>query len=196
LLNLHQQIISFGLKCDDFHAVIDGTMMDVNTDICAPHAITLERYCDRVDSAVRRLSVRVFGMQRDDGIALAHHLGRALQSTNILRDIDEDAAIGRVYLPREALLQSALVLARRPPSPRIPQFQRFAQTWPRRRKPISRLPRLSCAAARANGYGSRAAAAYHAILMRLLARGWAKPRYPVKVPTLQQIGILLRWAFI
>ena len=39
----------------------------------------------------------------DDGVALAHHLGRALQLTNILRDIDEDAAIGRLYLPREAL---------------------------------------------------------------------------------------------
>lgn len=61
LLSLHQQIISFGLKCDDFHAVIDGMMMDVNTDIFAPHAITPERYCDRVASAVGRLSVRVFG---------------------------------------------------------------------------------------------------------------------------------------
>ena len=37
------------------------------------------------------------------GLELAHHLGRALQLTNILRDIDEDAAIGRLYLPREAL---------------------------------------------------------------------------------------------
>jgi phytoene synthase len=107
LLSLHQQIISFGLKCDDFHAVIDGMMMDVNTDIFAPHAITLERYCDRVASAVGRLPVRVFGMQGDDGIVLAHHLGRALQLTNILRDIDEDAAIGRVYLPREALLTAS-----------------------------------------------------------------------------------------
>ena len=42
-------------------------------------------------------------MPREAGEALAHHLGRALQLTNILRDIDEDAAIGRLYLPREAL---------------------------------------------------------------------------------------------
>ena len=44
----------------------------------------------------------------DDGIQLAHHLGRALQLTNILRDIDEDAGIGRLYLPREALLQAGI----------------------------------------------------------------------------------------
>ena len=60
-------------------------------------------YCDRVASAVGRLCVRVFGMEEKAGIALAYHLGRALQLTNILRDIDEDAAIGRLYLPREAL---------------------------------------------------------------------------------------------
>ena len=54
-------------------------------------------------SAVGRLSVRVFGMPEAEGAALAHHLGRALQLTNILRDLDEDAAIDRLYLPREAL---------------------------------------------------------------------------------------------
>ena len=60
-------------------------------DIRAPDLATLDLYCDRVASAVGRLSVRVFGLPEDDGILLAHHLGRALQLTNILRDIDEDA---------------------------------------------------------------------------------------------------------
>src|SRR5204862_4630492 len=52
---------------------------------------------------VGRLSVRVFGMEEQAGIALAHHLGRALQLTNILRDLDEDAVLGRLYLPAQAL---------------------------------------------------------------------------------------------
>ena len=52
-------------------------------------------------------------MEEKAGIALAHHLGRALQLTNILRDIDEDAAIGRLYLPREAL-QAAGIASPRP----------------------------------------------------------------------------------
>jgi phytoene synthase len=56
------------------------------------------------------LSVRVFGMAQTPGLELAHHLGRALQLTNILRDIDEDAAIGRVYLPKEALTDAGIAL--------------------------------------------------------------------------------------
>ena len=93
----------FALDRADFHAVIDGMAMDVAGDIRWPDAATLDLYCDRVASAVGRLSVRIFGMEEAIGIDLAHHLGRALQLTNILRDIDEDAAIGRVYLPREAI---------------------------------------------------------------------------------------------
>ena len=94
---------SFQLKQEDFDAVIDGMAMDAEQDIRAPDWATLDLYCDRVASAVGRLSVRIFGLADEPGVALAHHLGRALQLTNILRDIDEDASIGRLYLPREAL---------------------------------------------------------------------------------------------
>ncbi|MBV8919887.1 squalene/phytoene synthase family protein, partial [Bradyrhizobium sp.] len=96
----------FGLRREDFLAIIDGMEMDVPADIRAPDMATLDLYCDRVASAVGRLSVRVFGMPEEDGLLLAHHLGRALQLTNILRDIDEDAGLGRLYLPREALLHA------------------------------------------------------------------------------------------
>ena len=98
----------FGLEREDFLAIIDGMEMDVPQDIRAPDLATLDLYCDRVASAVGRLSVRVFGLPHQDGILLAHHLGRALQLTNILRDIDEDAAIGRLYLPREGLLDAGI----------------------------------------------------------------------------------------
>ena len=101
---LPEAIRRYDLRREDFLAVIDGMEMDAAADIRAPDWNTLDLYCDRVASAVGRLSVRVFGMERDPGIALAHHLGRALQLTNILRDLDEDAAIGRLYLPKEALL--------------------------------------------------------------------------------------------
>src|SRR2546423_5186708 len=99
---------TFGLRREDFLAVVDGMEMDVPQDIRAPDMATLDLYCDRVASAVGRLSVRVFGLPEDDGILLAHHLGRALQLTNILRDIDEDAGIGRLYLPREGLLHAGI----------------------------------------------------------------------------------------
>src|ERR1700675_2242620 len=98
----------FDLRREDFLAIVDGMEMDVPQDIRAPDLATLDLYCDRVASAVGRLSVRVFGLPQDDGILLAHHLGRALQLTNILRDIDEDAAIGRLYLPREMLFHAGI----------------------------------------------------------------------------------------
>jgi presqualene diphosphate synthase len=93
----------FGLELADFQAIVDGMQMDVDADIIAPDFATLDLYCDRVASAVGRLSVKVFGMDEGPGRKLAHHLGRALQFTNILRDLDEDAAMGRLYLPAEAL---------------------------------------------------------------------------------------------
>ena len=96
-------VAHYGLRQEDFLAVLDGMDMDVAEDIVAPDLATLDLYCDRVASAVGRLSIKVFGMEEGPGFELAHHLGRALQLTNILRDIDEDAAIGRLYLPREYL---------------------------------------------------------------------------------------------
>ena len=91
LRELATAVRTFDLQREDFLAVIDGMEMDVVADIRAPDFATFDLYCDRVASAVGRLSVRVFGMEREAGLALAHHLGRALQMTNILRDLDEDA---------------------------------------------------------------------------------------------------------
>src|SRR6476620_8313760 len=108
LVDYAASVRRFGLQREDFLAIVDGMEMDVPQDIRAPDLATLDLYCDRVASAVGRLSVRVFGLARDDGILLAHHLGRALQLTNILRDIDEDATLGRLYLPREALLHAGI----------------------------------------------------------------------------------------
>ena len=100
-------VTQYGLRQEDFIAVLDGMAMDVAEDIVAPDLATFDLYCDRVASAVGRLSIKVFGMEEGPGCELAHHLGRALQLTNILRDVDEDAAIGRLYLPREYLFELA-----------------------------------------------------------------------------------------
>lgn len=93
----------YQLRREDFIAVIDGMAMDVGAAIVAPTLAALDLYCDRVASAVGRLSVRVFGIASPVADRAADHLGRALQLTNILRDVAEDAGLGRVYLPRELL---------------------------------------------------------------------------------------------
>jgi phytoene synthase len=64
---------------------------------------TLALYCDRVASAVGRLSVRIFGEPGESGRLVAQSLGQAMQMTNILRDLREDAGRDRLYLPGELL---------------------------------------------------------------------------------------------
>jgi phytoene synthase len=98
----------FGLKSEDSLAIIDGMDMDVGDGkVEARVRITtmdeLTLYCDRVAGAVGRLSNRVFGLVGESGDRLASTLGRALQLTNILRDLLEDAKIDRLYLPQEML---------------------------------------------------------------------------------------------
>jgi presqualene diphosphate synthase len=187
----------FGLQREDFLAIVDGMEMDVPQDIRAPDLATLDLYCDRVASAVGRLSVRVFGMPSDDGILLAHHLGRALQLTNILRDIDEDAGIGRLYLPKEGLAQAGirstdpLVVAADPALPEVcaPLVERARDHFAKADEIMARNPRRAVRAPRimSKYYGS--------ILALLVARGFANPRTPVRLNKMAKFAILLRYGF-
>ncbi len=102
-LALRPAIKSFGLVAQDFLDIIDGMEMDAGAPIVAPSMAELDLYCDRVASAVGRVSVRIFGDAGEDAMLVAHYLGRALQLTNILRDLHEDGQRGRFYLPRELL---------------------------------------------------------------------------------------------
>ena len=157
LAGLARSIGAYDLQNRDFLAIIDGMDMDVAEDIRAPDQAKLDLYCDRVACAVGRLSIRVFGMAVEPGEALADHLGRALQLTNILRDLDEDCALGRLYLPREAL-DAAGIAERRPERPCSP---RPRSTRPRgrssaRRAADTRLRARSWMRARAGRCARRA----------------------------------------
>ena len=100
---LREPLLRYSLRREDFLAVIDGMEMDAREDIRAPDLHMLDLYCARVASAVGHLSVHVFGDTSEAAHKVADSLGRALQLTNILRDLDEDARRGRLYLPRESL---------------------------------------------------------------------------------------------
>ena len=188
----------FDLQREDFIAVIDGMEMDVPQDIRAPDMATLDLYCDRVASAVGRLSVNVFGMPREDGVLLAHHLGRALQLTNILRDIDEDAGLGRLYLPREGLYLAGItsidpvkVVADRALSKVcLPLAERAKKHFSEADVIMKRNKRRSVRAPRIMGKY------YRTILELLLKRGFAAPREPVRVSKITKLGIVFRYAFI
>lgn len=105
---LHEAIRDHGLARTDFEAVIAGMEMDAEGPVIAPDEATLDLYCDRVASAVGRLCVRVFGAPEDAGRELADRLGRALQLTNIIRDVEEDARMGRLYLPADLLARHGI----------------------------------------------------------------------------------------
>ncbi|WP_375465077.1 presqualene diphosphate synthase HpnD [uncultured Methylobacterium sp.] len=188
----------YGLARADFQAVIDGMAMDAFADIVAPDETTLDLYCDRVASAVGRLSVRIFGMPEDLGIRLAWHEGRALQLTNILRDIDEDAARGRLYLPREKLARIGLVdptPGAAMTHPRLGEVcaavaaeaeAHYRATW----EIIAASPRRATKAARLM------AAAYRLYLDALIKRGWAGPRARVRPGKLALVAVALRHGLI
>jgi len=191
-------IRQFALERADFQAVIDGMAMDIDGPIRAPDWATLDLYCDRVASAVGRLSVKVFGMGEADGIALAHHLGRALQLTNILRDIDEDAAIGRLYLPREALVAAGIasddpeaVMA----EPRIgqacePVIERARTHFTEARTIMARNPR------RLIRTPMLMYEAYRSILDGVVARGFAAPRARIRLSKLRMVLLLILYGFV
>jgi squalene synthase HpnD len=193
---LVQPVQEFDLAREDFLTVIDGMEMDTLDDIRAPSFAVLDLYCDRVASAVGRLSVRVFGMERSTGKLLAHHLGRALQLTNVLRDLDEDADVGRLYLPREALQHAGIettdpraALA----SPRLAEacsavVERARVHFAQSDVIMARSPRRAVRASRIMSE------VYRSILELLVARGFDAPRLRVRVPRARLAWILLRYA--
>jgi squalene synthase HpnD/squalene synthase HpnC len=196
--SLADAVRRYELDRADFMAVIDGMEMDIRTDIRAPDQRILDLYCDRVASAVGRLAVRVFGLEGADGVLLAHHLGRALQLTNILRDLDEDGAIGRLYLPREALDRAGIagsdprgVLADRNIGVACAAVAETAEAhFSEAEAVMQRAPRRCVRAPQIM------AGVYRSLLQSLLARGWAPPRHEIHVPKARLVGIVLRHAVI
>ena len=187
-------VAQYDLRLDDFIAVLDGMDMDVAEDIVAPDLATLDLYCDRVASAVGRLSIKVFGMDEGPGFDLAHHLGRALQLTNILRDIDEDAAIGRLYLPREYLQEAGITaldpkaivaspcidtVCRRVASLAHHHYDEAQRILAARRRGSIKTPRLM-------------GAVYSEILKASETQGFAAPRRRVSLPKRRLLSLVLR----
>lgn len=184
----------FQLRCEDFLAVIDGMQTDAETVVVAPDMATLDLYCDRVASAVGRLSVRAFGDASPAADRVAYSLGRALQLTNILRDIKEDAERGRIYLPFE-YLQDAMVPAdpvailTAPGLPTVcdrlatQAHGYFREAW----EAMDQCDRVAMKPARLMG------ATYDLILSGLERRGWEKLDQRVSLPKWKKLWLVCRY---
>ena len=92
----------YGITADHLAAVIDGCEMDLAQTRYLDFA-GLQRYCHLVAGVVGEVAARIFGHSDANTLRYAHRLGRALQLTNILRDVGDDARRGRIYLPMAEL---------------------------------------------------------------------------------------------
>jgi phytoene synthase len=181
----------FTLQRPELEALIDGMEMDVDGPVVAPSLDRLRLYCRRVAGAVGMLAVRIFGRSEAETLAVA--LGEALQFTNILRDVAEDAGLGRLYLPAELLSEAGIAdhrpatVVRHPALPRVCDALatmaegRFGEA----EAEITRLGRRGLWPAMVM------AATYRAQLSRLRAHGW-HPGPPPRVGRLEKLAIALR----
>ena len=185
----------FKLRPADFRSVIDGMQTDAETLVVAPSHAALDLYCDQVAAAVGRLSVRAFGDDSANADLVAFHLGRALQLTNILRDLQEDAGRGRLYLPREYLLAEGVPL-HAAPAMASPALGRVCArlALDARAHFDAAFAAMALCQKRAMRPARAMAASYALVLRALEQRGWERPTEAVRVAKWRKLGLALRFA--
>lgn len=95
-------IALYKLEIEDFHAILDGMEMDLTHKTYNDFA-ALQVYCYRVAGVVGKMAAKIFGYEDSEVAHYAENLGTALQLTNIIRDVGEDARRGRIYIPKQDL---------------------------------------------------------------------------------------------
>lgn len=193
LFCLHHVVETYGLNKADLIAVIDGMEMDARDQVRIKDAAEFDLYMDRVASAVGRLSDKVFGVEGGEADRLAHHLGRGLQITNILRDLREDADRGRLYLPLSLLEEVGIETGRPEEVLAHPELHSVLDKLARQArdhfsqsqdalshldKAKTRPPRIMMAV-------------YERVLNRLEARGLANSHISVRLPKWQKLWLAL-----
>ena len=104
MLALMPHAASFDIEQRQLQAVIDGCQMDLDQTRYLDYT-ALQRYCHLVAGIVGEVAAKIFGQTQSQTTPYAHTLGQALQLTNIIRDVGEDALRGRIYLPVNELQQ-------------------------------------------------------------------------------------------
>jgi squalene synthase HpnD len=101
-------VAAFGLAREDFLDLVSGMEQDAAGPVRMADMAELLDYCDKVAGTVGRSAGRIFGADPALGPRVAEHLGTALQLTNIVRDVAEDAARDRLYLPADLLARHGI----------------------------------------------------------------------------------------
>lgn len=191
-------IRAYGLARADFLEVIAGMEMDIDDGMCAPSWERLALYCNRVAGAVGLLSIHVFGDPGAEARRFALALGTALQLTNILRDLKDDARMGRLYLPAERLA-AAGIAARTPDAvladPNLPAACAGLAEIARERYDEAERALAGC-----NARALRPAIVmmkiYRRVLNRMMAAGWRDLDADPGLPKLEKLWITLRFGVL
>ena len=186
----------YGISAEHLQAVITGCQMDLDQTRYLDFA-GLQRYCDLVAGVVGEVAARIFGHTQPATLDYAHRLGLALQLTNIIRDVGDDARIGRIYLPQSELqrfdVKTHEILKREKPwgySERftaLMQFQaeRAHQTYD---SALALLPEADRAAQKS---GLMMANIYHALLREIEADGFMVLHQRTSLTPLRKLWIAL-----
>ena len=121
----------FGIEAGHLNAVIEGCQTDLDQTRFLDYP-ALQHYCHLVAGVVGEVAANIFGRTQDATVQYAHQLGQAMQLTNIIRDVGDDARRGRIYLPMSELqrfeVKAHELLKREAPwgySPRFDALMRF-----------------------------------------------------------------------
>ena len=191
---LLEPVARFELPKAEFHLMIDGMAMDAHDVMDPLSMVELERYCRAVAGTVGILSMTVFGERGRDLDRGALALAEALQLTNILRDLHEDAERGRLYLPRELLLQYGMRDVTPAAVIEHPELKGVC------RAVASRAEKAFSLADRLLAKGDRRKLrpalmmmhVYRHTLDLLIKHDWRNPKKRVRVGKLRRLGIALR----
>ncbi len=184
----------FELPREAFLAVIDGVETDVAATVRMHTLDELLHYCRKVAGAVGRLSIHAFGVPREPGYRIAETLGNAVQLTNILRDVKEDAAIDRLYVPLEMVRRHGVAESSASAVCRHPGFAAAcAELAALAREHYAGADRLLSRL----GWRQRRPivlmmAVYRETLRCLEERGWTRIDSPVRLNRARQVWVALR----
>ncbi len=188
-------VAEYGLPQQVFLEIIEGMEIDSTARLRIADMPELESYCDKVACAVGRLSNRVFGVEDSLGEAAAVALGQALQFTNILRDLREDADLDRLYLPRDMLESHGIGNSDAGTALDHPTFGAACEELAGITE--ERFRQAETALAACDSRTVRPAVVmmhlYRGIFRRLRRRGWIRLGDKVSVPIWQKLWILCRY---
>lgn len=195
---LAEPVARFALRGSDFQAIIDGMETDAAPTLRLATRPDLMLYCDRVACAVGRLSVRIFGLDPEAGDQLADDLGLALQLTNILRDLAEDGARDRLYLPADLLADHGIA-ARDPAGvladPNLPRAAAEIGTLAAERFDAAERDLAACDGAKAKP-AVMMMQAYGRIFRRMQARGWDRVLEPSGLGKAEKLWVAFRYGIL